>query len=123
MKSILTAAALPLILTGFAPPMPAITNSALPLVMAQDSTSDTDSFSPTKPGDAPLSSPSLDNGATSDLLRGNNEPGVAPSAGFSGNSSASQNLSTAPLSGSGSGSSFGGSSSTSQSLSESPLSH
>ena len=130
MKSIFTAAALPMMLAAFTPPMPAVTDSGSPLVMAQDSTSDTNTFAPTNPGDAPLTSPSLDsgppseldNGGTSDSLRGAGEPGSTPSAGFSGNSSTSQSLSTAPLSGSGGGSSFGGSSSTSQSLSATPLS-
>ncbi len=132
MKSIFTAAALPLVLAGLLSQMPAIADTASPMVLAQDGTSNTgDTFAPTNPGDAPLSNPSLDsgppseldNGGTSDSLRGAGEPGSTPSAGFSGNSSTSQSLSAAPLSGSGSGSGFGGGSSTSQSLSESPLSH
>jgi hypothetical protein len=49
MKSILMAAALPLMLAGLTPPMPAITDSASPLVMAQDSTLDTDTFAPASP--------------------------------------------------------------------------
>ena len=104
MKAILTAAALPLALAGFTLPMPVLADSASPLVMAQDSTSSTgdtgDTFAPAKPGDAPLSSPSLDNGPPSELDNGATSDSLR-----------------------GTGSSFGGSSSTSQSLSEPPLSH
>jgi len=99
------------------------------MVLAQGNTSDTgDTFAPTKPGAAVQSQPNgppseLDNGATSDALRDTGDAGTAPSAGFSRNSSAGQGLSTAPLSGSDTGSSFGGRSITSQSLSESPPPH
>ena len=95
MKAILTAAALPLALAGFTLPMPVLADSASPLVMAQDSTSSTGDT-----GDAPLSSPSLDNGPPSELDNGATSDSLR-----------------------GTGSSFGGSSSTSQSLSEPPLSH